>query len=119
MNTNRRKGERHPTMALMSNIYDGGDLFLGVVDDISTTGLRVSKIPAHFDDSAGQYATLVNGLAGDVKVTMQPCWVRVTNRGMYKMIGFKVPDPPPEWTKFVRETVQALPPEESFGTMTM
>ncbi len=119
MNTKRRNGERHPTMALMLNIYDGRDLFLGVVEDISATGLRVSKIPARFDDSAGQYVTLVNGLAGDVQVTLQLCWARATNRGMYKMIGFKIPDPPPEWTKFVRETLQAVPSEESFGTMTM
>ncbi len=119
MNANRRKGERHPTMGLMSNIYDGRDRFLGVVEDISATGLRVAKIPAHFDDSAEQCVSLVNGLAGDVKVAMQPCWVRATNRGMYKMVGFKIPDPPPEWTKFVRETVQAVPSEESLGTMTM
>ncbi len=117
MNANRRKGERHPTMALLSNIHDGRDLFLGVVEDISTTGLRVANIPAHFDDSVEQCVTLINGLAGDVKVTLRPCWVRATNRGMYKMIGFKIIDPPPEWTKFVRETMQTAPPEESFGTM--
>lgn len=115
MNANRRNSERHPAMALMSNIYDGRDLFLGIVEDISATGLRVAKIPARFDDSAGQCVTLINGLAGDVKITMQPRWVQATNRGMYKMVGFKIPDPPPEWTDFVRETVQAVPSEEQFS----
>ncbi|NIA04960.1 MAG: hypothetical protein GWP11_03205 [Proteobacteria bacterium] len=120
MKTNRRNSERHQTMALMSNIYDGRNLFLGVVEDISPTGLRVAKIPARFDDSKEKCVSLINGLVGDIKITMQPCWVQATNRGMYKMIGFKIPDPPPEWTKFVRETLQTVPPEESFGTaMTM
>ncbi|GBE52146.1 hypothetical protein BMS3Bbin14_00604 [bacterium BMS3Bbin14] len=119
MKTNRRNSKRHQTMALMSNIYDGRDSFLGVVEDVSTTGLRVAKIPARFDDSKGKCVSLINGLVGDIKITMQPCWVRATNRGMYKMIGFKIPDPPPEWTKFVRETLHTVPPEESFGAMTM
>ncbi len=119
MNLNRRNSERHQTMALMSNIYDGRDSFLGIVENISTAGLRISKLPARFDDSKGKCVSLINGLVGNVKITIQPCWVQATNRGMYKVIGFKISNPPPEWNKFVKETVQTVPSEGSFGAMTM
>jgi hypothetical protein len=98
---NGRKHERHTTIGLMSNISDGKSTFVGVIQDISRNGLRISQVPANFDDTADRCCSVVNGLRDDFLISLQPRWSRLTNRGMYKMIGFEIKDPPGSWTSFI------------------
>ena len=98
---NKRSSERHMTMGIMSTVSDGKAAYLGVVEDISATGVCVSQVPSVFDDTADQCFTVVRGSGRDYKVMLHPCWARATNRGMYKVIGFQVEDPSESWKKFV------------------
>ena len=99
--TNKRSSERHVTMGLMSTVSDGKSAYLGVVEDISATGVCVSQIPAVFDDTAEQCFTVVKGPSRDFKVVLHPCWAKATNRGMYKVIGFRIEEPSESWKQFV------------------
>lgn len=107
---NSRGNSRHETIGLMSNISDGKSTFVGIVEDISASGLRISQVPASFDDTAGQCYTIVNGPNQDFAIALQPRWVRVTNKGMYKMIGFEIENPPENWTNFVEGVEENMDP---------
>lgn len=101
MDAKKRSSERHMTMGLMSTVSDGKSAYLGVVEDISTTGVRLSQVPAVFDDTVDQCFTVVKGPGTDLKVLLFPRWARATNRGMYKVIGFQIKEPSESWKKFV------------------
>ena len=103
MEKNSRGSARHKTLGLMSFISDGKSSVLGVVEDLSATGLRVVQIPRDFDTSVQRCKAVINSPTGDFTVTLKPCWVTETNRGMYKTIGFQIVDPPPGWTAFVAD----------------
>ena len=98
---NNRNSIRHKTLGLMSNISDGKSTFVGVVEDISPGGLRISKVPASFDDTVERCYSIVNGPENDFAIAILPRWMQTTNKGMYKMIGFEIENPPADWTAFV------------------
>ena len=103
MDKNNRGSARHRTLGLMSFISDGKSSVLGVVEDLSASGLRVVQIPRDFDTTVQRCKAVISSPAGDYIVILKPCWVKETNRGMYKTIGFQIVDPPPGWTTFVEE----------------
>ena len=103
VDTNRRVGIRHSTMGLLSGIYNGKSRCIGVVEDVSDFGIRVSQIPLHFDDHAGQCFSIVYGPQYDYNLALQPCWKIETSNGMYKMIGFRMENTPPSWKDFVTD----------------
>lgn len=87
----------------MSFVSDGKSSVLGVVEDLSASGIRVAQIPRDFDTTVTVCKAVINSPAGDYTVSLTPRWVQETNRGMYKTIGFEIVDPPPGWTGFVKE----------------
>lgn len=101
MDTNKRVSERHMTLGLMSSVSDGKHSYLGVVEDISTTGIRMSQVPADFDDSVNHCYTVVKGPTRDMIILLRPCWAKESRRGMYKDVGFQIEDPPKVWKDFV------------------
>ena len=103
MKTNKRFDQRHATLGMMSSVSDGKNAFMGVVEDISATGLRLSQVPSDFDDTVDPCFTVVKVPTRDFKVFLHPCWARSTNRGMYKDIGFLIDDPPISWKSFVEQ----------------
>jgi hypothetical protein len=107
---NSRGSTRHETMGLMSNISDGKSTFVGVVEDISINGLRISQVPAKFDDTVDKCYSIVKGPKNDFAIALQPRWVHITNKGMYKMIGFEIEDPPANWADFVEGIKDNLTP---------
>lgn len=106
------------TMGLMSTVSDGKAAYLGVIEDISTTGVCVSQVPAVFDDTADHCFTVVKGPSQDFKVVLHPCWARATNRGMYKVIGFEIEDPSESWTKFVEKITAETGPFKTLVSST-
>lgn len=98
---NCRSTDRHQTIGMMSNLFDGKSTVLGVVEDVSLNGLCVSNIPASFEDTSGTCLSVVNGPRRDFHLSLQPRWVQATNRGMYKMIGFAIQESPAEWQHFI------------------
>jgi hypothetical protein len=100
---NQRESARHKILGLMAVISDGKTKFFGVVEDLSENGLRLTQVPADFDESAGICSAVVNSPTGDVHISMHPCWIRPTHKGMYKTIGFKIHNPPPGWQGLIEE----------------
>lgn len=107
---NSRRSDRHDTLGLMSNISDGKSTYVGIVEDISSSGLRVSKVPVSFDDTVDRCYSVVTGPRNDLTIAIQPRWVQITNNGMYKMIGFQIENPPSNWTEFVNDLGQSVDP---------
>ena len=114
MDTNKRSSERHMTMGLMSTVSDGKAAYLGVVEDISATGVCMSQVPAVFDDTVEHCFTVLKGPSSDYKVLLRPCWARATNRGMYKVIGFRIDDPSESWKDFVEKITNESNPLHAF-----
>ena len=87
----------------MSFISDGTSSVLGIVEDLSATGLRVGQVPLDFDDTVPQCKAVIHSPTGDFNIDLTPRWTKETNRGMYKTIGFHIVNPPQGWTEFVKE----------------
>ena len=101
MLTNRRAAERLQGPGLMMNIFDGRSVVLGVVDDVSRSGMRVSTIPPSFAESVETCYAVVNGTWQDFHLAMQLRWARAMPFGKYKTIGFQIQAPPADWTRFI------------------
>ncbi|GAB4340805.1 MAG: hypothetical protein Kow0089_14750 [Desulfobulbaceae bacterium] len=98
-----RRNERHKTLGLMSFISDGKSSVLGIIEDLSASGLRVGQIPLDFNEKAGNCKAVIHSPTEDFNVVLQPRWSQESNRGMYKTIGFQIVDPPAGWQRFVSE----------------
>lgn len=101
----QRSRSRHKTFGLMAVVSDGVSRYFGVVEDMSENGLRLTQVPAEFDDSAETCSAVVHSPTGDVNVSLHPCWIRPTNKGMYKTIGFQIHSPPEGWQELIQELV--------------
>jgi hypothetical protein len=104
---NQRDFPRHKILGLMAVISDSKSKYFGVVEDLSENGLRLTQVPAEFDESTGSCSAVVNSPTGDVHISLHPCWIRSTNKGMYKTIGFQIHNPPPNWQKLIEELEQS------------
>lgn len=113
---NGRRSERYDTVGLMSNISDGKSTYVGVVEDISTEGLRVSMVPASFDDTVDRGYSIIVAGPDNFTIPLQRRWVRITNSGMYKEIGFQIEKPPAHWTEFVDELGTSADPFSALMT---
>lgn len=99
----QRTGDRLKTLALMSMVSDGKSTYMGIVEEISEDGLRLTQVPTDFDDTTGKCTAVVQSPNGDLNISMHPCWVKSTNKGMYKTIGFQIKNPPSGWQEFIKE----------------
>ena len=98
---NGRRSIRHETIGLMSNITDGNASVVGIVEDISANGMRVSHIPSNFDDTAERCYSIMSVPGKDYTFVMHPRWAKLTNHGMYKMVGFELENIPDGWKTLV------------------
>ena len=98
-----RKHSRLKTLGLMCFVSDGKSSVLGIVEDLSSTGLRLGQMPMDFDESIQQCKAVLNGPTGDFNLILAPRWSEETNRGMYKDVGFQIVTPPDGWNQFVKE----------------
>ncbi|MDD3618096.1 MAG: PilZ domain-containing protein [Desulfobulbaceae bacterium] len=114
---NCRSTDRHQTLGMMTNLFDGEATVLGVVEDVSLGGMCVSNIPASFEDKTEVCLSIVTGPRRDFHLALQPRWVQTTNRGMYKIIGFSIQDPPSDWKKFIETLVEGQADRDPFYAM--
>lgn len=106
MQKNRRTSNRQHTMGLLSSLWDGESVCIGVVEDLSANGIRLSQIPFRFDKYSQECLTVVHGPFDDFKVILKPCWRLETRKEMYQLIGFKLVIPAGNWKQFVDATLK-------------
>ncbi|MDO9040803.1 MAG: hypothetical protein Q7U64_00495 [Desulfocapsaceae bacterium] len=95
-------------MGLISSMWNGKSACIGVVEDVSATGILISQIPSHFDEHSRQYFTIVHSPFDDFKIMLQARWRSETKKEMYQMIGFKIVNPTLNWKKFLAKTLASL-----------
>ena len=116
MNINRRTHLRRDTMGLMSGLYNGKSACIGVIENISAAGLLISQIPLSFDVHVGHCVGTVFGPGQNLKISVEACWGKETNKGMYKTIGFHIPRPTKEWRDFFAESLTCTTEVGVIGT---
>jgi hypothetical protein len=99
----QRVETRHKTLGLMAIVSDGKSQYFSIVEELSAQGLRLGKIPADFDQSADRCTAVVLAPFDDLNITLNFRWMRETNRGMYKTVGFHIPTPPYAWQSLVND----------------
>ncbi|MDO8948751.1 MAG: hypothetical protein Q7U88_16600 [Desulfocapsaceae bacterium] len=115
MHTNRRACKRHGTMGLISSMWNGKSACIGVVEDVSATGILVSQIPSHYDEHSQKFFGIVHGPLQDFKLMLQAKWKSETKKEMYQMIGFKIVNPTLNWKKFLAATLATSLANDSFS----
>jgi len=100
-NNRKEKTKRIKAQGLMTVISDGRSSYFGIVEEISEKGVRLSNIPNDFDDKTRKCTAVIHSPAGDLNISLVPCWVKPTNRGMYKSVGFQIQNPPSDWQGFI------------------
>ncbi|WP_136806183.1 hypothetical protein [Desulfosediminicola flagellatus] len=85
------------------DIADGHRFIGGNVENVSSTGFKMTAVEDTFPAEDFYYHTVVSGNGKHYKIIAKPCWKRQTDEGLE--IGFKIIDAPWEWTEFVLETV--------------
>ncbi|MDD3814572.1 MAG: hypothetical protein PHZ02_07990 [Desulfocapsaceae bacterium] len=108
MHTNRRTSKRHATPGLISSIWNGESACIGTIEDVSTTGLRVSQIPSHFNEQSRKCFMIVHGPLQDFKLMLQSTWKSETKKEKAQMIGFKVVHPTLNWKNFLAVTLATI-----------
>jgi hypothetical protein len=86
-------------------MWNGKSACIGVVEDVSATGILVSQIPSHYDEHSQKFFTIVHGPLQDFKLKLQAQWRSETKKEMYQMIGFKIVNPTLKWKKFLAATL--------------
>ncbi len=100
----KRMGARCRTVALMAVVSDGKFKYhFCLVDELSLDGIRLSKIPADFDEKNGKNRAVVLAPSSEIQISIRPCWVQTTTRGLYKTVGYQIYTPSTDWQKFVKE----------------
>ncbi|MBU1453842.1 MAG: hypothetical protein KKD01_03865 [Proteobacteria bacterium] len=91
-------------MGLLSSMWDGESACIGVVEDVSATGIKVSQIPSRFDKYCQECFSVVHGPLQDFKIILHPSWKLETRKEMYQLIGFEVVNPAANWKEFIAAT---------------
>jgi hypothetical protein len=86
-------------------MWNGNSACIGVVEDVSSTGIRVSQLPSHFDQHSRKCFIIVHGPLQDFKLTLQAKWRSETQKEMHQMIGFKIVNPTLNWKNFIEENL--------------
>lgn len=99
---NREDNKRMKAVGLMTVLFDGKSTYVCMVEEISENGLRLAQIPTDFDDTTGECTAVIHSPAGELNISLLPCWVKSTNKGMYKSVGFQIQNPPADWSGFIK-----------------
>ncbi len=97
----RRKTKRMELKGLIADIADRSWAFNGWIDDISPEGFKVSYLSPKFTIHSIKYVTAISEFQNIFKIIIKPCWNKKVGCGYYQEVGFKVINPPYEWSNFI------------------
>ncbi len=101
----RRKNKRTHVKGFIGDIADGNFVFGGIVEDISSEGLKISNLPSDFPITKHSYRTVISGDGKHYRVLVRPCWTKKDDLTKTMEAGFKIVDAPWEWEEFVLDAV--------------
>ncbi len=76
----------------MGDIGDGNFIFAGIVEDISSRGIRMSHLPKEFSADKANYRTVISGYGRHFKVMLRPCWSERNKVKSTVITGFLIID---------------------------
>lgn len=106
----RRMHERVELQGVVADIADEGRIFDGVIEDVSTTGFRMSGLRNRFAPKAKNYLTVIAFDRKNFKILVRPRWKKTEAGGASMEVGFKIVDVPYAWTEMVQDM---LPDQEN------
>jgi len=95
-----RKHERDAVKGYVCEVIDGNQVMSGIVCDVSSIGLKVSRLPAGFSATRKHYPAFVSGKNRHYKLLIRPCWSK-KEEDNFMDVGFKILDAPWKWMEFV------------------
>ena len=96
-----RRYERVAVHGYSGDVADGSQVMGGVVEDVSSAGLKIAKLPDSFSAARQQYVAVVSGDDRHFKILIQPRWFKKEEGSNFMDVGFKIIDAPWEWMEFI------------------
>ena len=84
---------------LCGDISDGESFYTGVIDNISLSGMSISKLPKTVDNKTELLSVMVEGGNRYFKLLLKQCWE--TEDGENRTIGTEIQNSPWLWSEFV------------------
>ena len=100
-----RKDIRGTIPGFVGDIADGLAIFGGKVEDISTSGFKLTNVPESFTAQKHIYTTVVSGNGKHYRLLAKPCWKKPSELDGFVEVGFKIIDAPWEWTELALDIV--------------
>ena len=90
---------RIPVQGLLGDISDGKSTCTGVIDNISLSGMSISKLPKTVKNKTQLLSVMVDGGNRYFKLSLKQRW-EIENGGN-RTIGTEIQDSPWVWNEFV------------------
>jgi hypothetical protein len=93
---------KHPRMGMSNlsvDVADGIGIYLGMVSNISRTGLSMTDLPKRFNGSVKKMTIIVSAKGRHFKMNVSPIWY--SDEGSTKSVGVEIFTPSPNWIEFV------------------
>ncbi len=103
--SSKRKYQRVAVDGFSGDIADGRQVLAGVVSNVSSSGVRMSKVPDSFSAEKKQYVAVISGNNKHFKVLLQPRWTQRNKQTGSMDVGFKIIDSSWEWSEFIYHNV--------------
>ncbi len=101
----KRRHERILLKGYIADIADGKFIYGGIIEDVSSDGLRLNDLPAKFAIEGKRYNLVISGgPANDYfKLTVFPRWR--SKRGRTVDVGFRVVESTAGWKALVKRSM--------------
>lgn len=84
-----------------ADLADNNGIHVGVIQDVSATGLKMVGLPPNFSAEKRFYRMVLAGKGRYYKAMVIPCWTRKDAVSDSLDVGFRLVSSPWEWTEFV------------------
>ena len=92
---------RVPVQGLSGDISDGKLFYTGVIDNISLSGMSISKLPRTVDSNMELLSVMVEGGNRYFKLLLKQCWEIEDEGNRTRTIGTEIQNSPWLWNEFV------------------
>ncbi len=101
----KRKHRRVAVDGFLGDIADGKQVLVGVVSNVSSNGIKMSKVPYSFSAEKKHYVAVISGNNKHFRVCIQPRWFQKDEQTNSMDVGFKIIDSSWEWSEFIYHNV--------------